>query len=497
MSQTRFPFMSLPNEIKLLVLLIVRDVWPAGYHIDAINRVRLGWIRLGHVCKLWRFILLSTPAFWQCVTTFYNQKVMVEFLARCQNAPVIIDLEVLAHNANLRPRRLDVMEFASNPSLWSRARDITTSARNAGYRCYTSDITNLLSDIRFEHLRALSAFLPKQCGRLRSLHSLSLRELSIYSDSAHASGCVLTLATLASILERSRNLQVLRLWRAVGTDETELVSTRNLSQHPKLALKVIDISSFDERILPFLALYCGVSATTSVDIDLHNVTTLSKAIDAISTLVPAITNGDIAARLRFDNEHMYLDGGRTVLFDSDFYAIDLNVRESQRICLRMDVQTPCWTWDEFVRVFPCENIVSFKFNLRLDDEDELPFQEGLVTLCESFRGARTVTVKEESHFLLLKHFPVNCPLQTFTVYASSGISHLIELWHALDRFNRPASDVTSILKGRVFVGDVAGHTYKEAPLLAALRNRCTVDDRRELVEIDSDDDSPVHDEDSD
>ena len=105
-----------------------------GKSMDPFNCVyNLGWVNLGHVCRLWRSVLKGMSNLWANDLCTVNNSALVEFLAYAGTSPLTIDLtprkvQNMLHPAKRR-ERVDVHFAPARRSLW-RVRETKVRSRN-------------------------------------------------------------------------------------------------------------------------------------------------------------------------------------------------------------------------------------------------------------------------------------------------------------------------------------------------------------------------------
>ncbi|TFY66933.1 hypothetical protein EVG20_g4154 [Dentipellis fragilis] len=166
--------------LRLEVLYVLVAVEPPGVRGPVVDKqLRLGWLRITHVCRRWRYAALGDPRLWPHIAFGLSPEWTQEFMARAQGTPVTFRRLLVEHNidGHLRGFEHDYlmthMSHVKNlvlevdpESLASVARDLPTFAP-------------LLETLEF---RATSAYpnTPQQ-ATLPSLHAPNLHNACFWN----------------------------------------------------------------------------------------------------------------------------------------------------------------------------------------------------------------------------------------------------------------------------------------------------------------------------
>ncbi|TFY75322.1 hypothetical protein EWM64_g8690 [Hericium alpestre] len=147
------PISRLPHELLAAVFSLLLDdertYWsavPSDLSKRRPRALRLGWIRVTHVCRAWRHVALDFRALWRDITFSLGSRWAQCMFGRAKNAP----LSILAHLGSPLYALEDVLRIDAH---LAHTHSLTLSASNT---CLPSCLQRLVSPAPFLHTLSLT-----------------------------------------------------------------------------------------------------------------------------------------------------------------------------------------------------------------------------------------------------------------------------------------------------------------------------------------------------
>ena len=443
------------------------------------SKVALGWIRITHVCASWRAIIIGHTHFWaDWVLTFYSVDVVNTFLHRARDQLLVLDFDLLGHHCDLRALKSSVTELIMQKDIWHRARAVNCTSKHAGYRGYLPDLTRSLSNTTFVHLRKVVLFLPKEQGQLLGFRSPRVTELSLSSNARVTEEARLSVFELDRIIEECTMLSSLCLHRVVNT-QLALVPTcvpNGFKSHA--FIRHLSIQTFDECMLhPILQTFAR-QEESEMCIEIFGPRDLARAVSFASTIYGRGHDTYYKVDLRDQSDSACGSDGAYMYYSE---CCEVTVMDEQepglRLVLRLDDETPAWTWFNFMKTFSVDRLSHL---IMSPDRLSRPLP------MDKLIGLRTIEINCPADLRRLRELPdfrsVECVI--IEIVYSADLHALAKLWRWLQiRFNMFGTAQPSIpkviLKGPISRDmSMAQYRRHEAPTISAVRAVCDLEDHR-------------------
>lgn len=403
-------------------------------------------------------------------------------MSRSRQSSLWIDMDMLHGHSEGQPSRRGIVKRLMRIDVCRNAKAVVSRARSAYHRGFSPAIGTILSGTTFPYLTVLDLFLPIRIRVDEPFYAPLLETLALRSEAKDAERCIMHLSTLRHILSTSRRLKKLHLTRCVNTTIDDTANTP--APVPSRILDDMRVLSFDDTLLRVISEYF----TTTVDSSVHAEVFSPNNIASTMALLRAHFDMEVGSAhsiyLRYTTDSASDADGLSLLFEDYFCALRICWPGRRDVVLRMDEDSPTWTWADLLGVQGLEAVPRLHLEPNQYDDD-IPSHWLPTVFLERLHKLQYVFVGDGIYLDLLRRLPNNCPLGTvvFELFTGIDIEDLTAMWHWVGSRPTPPQPMAVVLKGFVIVEESVGNQrHIEAPVLDAMAMQCILNDQRVFLE---------------